>query len=161
MSRFAVAVFASILLSAPLAMADNREEKALRVFELAMTPEIIGDMSARTGRALADHINARLALKGGALSLSQQNELIVRFAAMFNDMMTDLTPEVARIWAEEMTERELDLMIEIYDDPEMAALMSKMPVVMERILPLIQGQVPERTQELVEGMVAEGILSDL
>lgn len=133
----------------------------MRAFELALTPEIIGDMGARTGRVFADQVDAALAGKGGALSEDQRNEMIVRFGVMFNDLMTDLTPRVSRISVEEMTERELDMMIELHDDPEMAALMAKMPVMMERMMPLIQSEVPGRAQELVKQMVADGVLSDL
>ena len=161
MKRIAAAAIASLLLSTSFAMAESKEDKALRVFELAITPEIIGDMGARTGRIFTDQVDAALAQRGKALSTDQRNEMIVRFGVMFNEMMVDLTPDVSRIYAEEMTERELDMMIEIYDDPEMAALMAKMPIVMERMTPLIQSEVPKRAQELIKGMVADGVLSDL
>ena len=157
-----IALAVALLVCLPsIAAAESKEEKALRVFELVVTPEFIGDMGTRAGRMLTDQMNASLARKGKALSLGQQSEFIARFSSMFEDLMADFTPQVSQIYAEEMTERELDLLIEVDDDPEMAALLSKMPIVMERMMPIIQKEIPARTEDLVKQLVADGVLSDL
>ena len=136
-------------------------EKARTAFALAMPPEIIGDMGARTGRQVADQIDAALKAKGKSLSQVQKDEITVRFGVAFNDMMIDLEPQILEIYAEELSERELDLLVEIYSDPEMGGVMRKFPTIMEKMMPVIQRRAMPLGVEVVQGLIRDGVLSDL
>ena len=139
----------------------DKLEKARTAYALAMPPEIIGDMGARTGRQVAEQIGAALKAKGKSLSQEQKDEITVRFGVAFNNMMIELEPQVLAIYAEELTERELDLLVEIYSDPEMGGVMRKFPTIMEKMMPLIQRRAMPLGLEVVQGLIRDGVLSDL
>jgi hypothetical protein len=131
------------------------------VFRLAMTEETLGDMSVRTAQAIVNEINASLAPNGQSLSTDQANALIARFSSAFVAEMKAMEPQVVTVYAKNLSDRELDLMIEMYSNPEMAAIMTKLPRVMEEMMPLIQSSVPRLVQTVVDSMRADGLLSNL
>ena len=135
--------------------------KAQQVFRLAMADEVLGDMAARTGRLVAEQINLELSPQGKSLSAEQSNQLIARFTIAFVGEMKAMEPDVIKLYAKHLTERELDLMIDVYSNPEMAAVMAKMPRVMEEMMPLIQSSVPRLVSTVIGGMQADGLLSNL
>jgi hypothetical protein len=135
--------------------------KAQTVFRLAMTEETLGDMSVRTAQAIVNEINASLAPNGQSLSTDQANALIARFSSAFVAEMKAMEPQVVTVYAKNLSDRELDLMIEMYSNPEMAAIMTKLPRVMEEMMPLIQSSVPRLVQTVVDSMRADGLLSNL
>ena len=75
--------------------------------------------------------------------------------------MKAMEPQVVTVYAKNLSDRELDLMIEMYSNPEMAAIMTKLPRVMEEMMPLIQSSVPRLVQTVVDSMRADGVLSNL
>lgn len=163
--RFALLACLSLILAMPTlaeeAPSPEKVVKAQEVFRLAMTEETLGDMSVRTGQAIASEINASLAPKGQSLSTKQSNALIARFSSAFVAEMKAMEPQVVTVYAKHLSDRELDLMIEMYSNPEMAAIMTKLPRVMEEMMPLIQSSVPRLVQTVIDSMRADGLLSDL
>ena len=142
-------------------LAPEKVVKAQQVFRLAMADEVLGDMAARTGRLVAEQINLELSPQGKSLSAEQSNQLIARFTIAFVGEMKAMEPDVIKLYAKHLTERELDLMIDVYSNPEMAAVMAKMPRVMEEMMPLIQSSVPRLVSTVIGGMQADGLLSNL
>ncbi len=163
--RIIAFTFISLVLAtvstAQTTLAPEKVIKAQEVFRLSMTDEILGDMAARTGRLVAEQINVELSAQGKSLSSAQTNELIARFSIAFVTEMKAMEPQVITLYAKHLTERELDLMLKIYADPEMAAVMAKMPRVMEEMMPLIQTGVPRIVSSVIGGMRADGLLSNL
>ncbi|MEM7544345.1 MAG: DUF2059 domain-containing protein [Pseudomonadota bacterium] len=144
-----------------LAHAQTKLEKAERISRLAITEATLGDMAARAGQSLASQIEQGLQAKGKTLPANEKTMLIRRFSSAMIGLMRLMEPETARIYAEEFTERELDLLLRIYDDPEMANLMAKLPVVMDRLTPFIQRESISMATQVIADMKAEGFLSDL
>lgn len=126
-----------------------------------MTEETLGDMSVRTAQAIVNEINASLAPNGQSLSTDQANALIARFSSAFVAEMKAMEPQVVTVYAKNLSDRELDLMIEMYSNPEMAAIMTKLLRVMEEMILLIQSSVPRLVQTVVDSMRADGLLSNL
>lgn len=154
------------LLCAPFAAAQETPSpemvvKAQDVYRLALTDEILGDMATRTAQLIVEQVNAKLAGRGKALGGAQSDELIARFSVAFVDEMKAIEPRVVTLYAKHMTERELDLMIEMYSNPEMSAVMAKMPRIMQDMTPLIQSSVPRLVQSVIGGMQSDGLLSNL
>ena len=102
-----------------------------------------------------------LAPNGQSLSTDQANALIARLSSAFVAEMKAMEPQVVTVYAKNLSDRELDLMIEMYSNPEMAAIMTKLPRVMEEMMPLIQSSVPRLVQTVVDSMRADGVLSNL
>lgn len=163
--RFALLACLSLILATPTqaeeAFSAEKVVKAQTVYRLAMTEETLGDMSVRTGQAIANEINASLAPNGQSLSTEQSNALIARFSSAFVAEMKAMEPQVVTVYAKHLSDRELDLMIEMYSNPEMAAIMTKLPRVMEDTMPLIQSSVPRLVQTVIDSMRADGLLSNL
>jgi hypothetical protein len=163
--RFALLTCLGLILAIPALAEDapspEKVVKAQTVFRLAMTEETLGDMSVRTAQAIVNEINASLAPNGQSLSTDQANALIARFSSAFVAEMKAMEPQVVTVYAKNLSDRELDLMIEMYSNPEMAAIMTKLPRVMEEMMPLIQSSVPRLVQTVVDSMRADGLLSNL
>lgn len=163
--RFALLACFSLFLSTPAmgedVLSPEKVVKAQEVYRLSLTDEILGDMAARTGRVIVNEINKNLSTQGKSLAPDQANEMIARFSVAFVTEVKAMEPQVIKIYARHMTDRELDLMIEMYSNPEMAAVMAKFPVVMEEFSPIIQASVPRMVQSVIGGMQADGLLNNL
>jgi len=163
--RFVLLACFSLFLSTPAMGEDvlppEKVLKAQEVFRLSLTDEILGDMAVRTGRVIVNEINRKLSPQGKSLSPEQASEMIARFGIAFVTEVKVMEPQVIKIYARHLTERELDLMIEMYSNPEMAAVMAKFPVVMEEFSPLVQASVPRIVQAVIGGMQSDGLLNNL
>lgn len=163
--RFAILTLLGLLVAAPAAtqetLSPEKIVKAQEVYRLAITEETLGDMSVRTAQLIANQINDLLAPKGQSLSAEQSNAIITRFSTAFVAEVRAMEPEVVKVYAKHLTERELDLLAEMYSNPEIATVMTKLPRVMEDAMPLYQSRVPSLMQTLIEGMRADGLLSNL
>ncbi len=163
--RFALLACLSLFLSFPALGEDflspEKVVKVQKLYRLSLTDEILGDMAARTGRVIVNEINKKLSGQGKSLAPNQANEMIARFSVAFVTEVKAMEPQVIKIYARHLTDRELDLMIEMYSNPEMAAVMAKFPIVMEEFSPIIQASVPRMVQSVIGGMKADGLLNNL
>ncbi|MGB0410156.1 MAG: DUF2059 domain-containing protein [Pikeienuella sp.] len=155
-------LFVFTVLFAGGAAADGDQlRKAREAYNLAVSDKMVGDMGITVGENVVSGINQQLQAKGKSLTADQAQKIIDRFTVEFFALMKEMEGDIIQIYANNLNERELDLLIKIYSDPEMAAIMGKLPTVMGEMMPLIQQRTPKMAQRIIGDLRRDGVLADL
>ncbi len=159
-----ISLFAAafICLAAPV-RADEaaKMEKAQRVYDLVNTEEALSLIALDLAQGALGQIEAALAQNGKSLSSGDRNEFIARSTVFLLDRFEKAEPEFVSIYAEELTEQELDLLFELYNEPEMAELLAKMPKISSRMTPAMMAIGGDMVNTIIPAMRREGFLNTL
>lgn len=153
-------VFA-ILFSTSAFAEDPLIAKARKGYSLATTDATLAELGSTVGESVVNGLNQSLSSQGKSISDEKAKLIIDRFTVEFFTLMKKLEDDILQIYVDTYTERELDLLIEVHSDPEIAALMAKMPKVMGEMMPMIQQEVPSWAERIVGDLKDEGVLTNL
>lgn len=136
-------------------------ERAREAFRLALSERILGAASAQAAEGIVGNVAESLKARGATLPERDRSEMTARIAAGLVERLREKEEVWAAVYARNLTLEEIELLIEIYSRPEIAALLGKLPPIMEEGMAATQSDLQAVIAEVVGRMKAEGYLQNL
>lgn len=136
-------------------------EKARQAFRLALSERILGAASQQAAEGIVENVAESLKARGATLPDRDRSEMTTRIAAGLVERLREKEEVWAAIYASRLTLQEIELLIEVYSRPEIAALLGKLPPIMEEGMAATQADLQAVIAEVVGRMKAEGFLKNL
>ena len=123
---------------------DRRLELARRYMEASQTDRMIDGMMSSMRPVMEQQFKSLTVEKRSALSKVFEDTM----HELMDDVMVDMLPLVA----ETFTEKELEELIAFYEGPTGRAVLEKMPLMMGKMVPIMQKRTPEFQRKIMEGV---------
>jgi len=160
MKKLAVAA-AALLLSGALHAAPASPQSVEAVLEVTRVEAMLNTMYANLEPMMRQAMQQSV---GGRKVTAEEQRLLDalpgKFAALMREEMAweKLKPLYVQVYAESFDQEEIDALLVFYRSPAGQALIGKMPVVMQKSMALVQGQMQSflpRMQKAIDEAMAE------
>ncbi len=155
MKFIAALLFASLFPVCALA-APPSLESIERLFQLAEIDRMMDMMAAQSDQMMRAGMDEALRRNDATPEMRQKAEATrARMSAVMREelSMAKLKPLIVQVYVETFTQEEVDGLIAFYESPAGRAMISKMPIVMNRTMGLLQqrmGPLMERMQRSMQ-----------
>ena len=153
----ALALAIAILASSDRAQAQEAPKlaKAKQVIEFALPPGKTAEMLESLRPMMEQAMAQEAALRGQALPAGASDRLFQIMSEEMERMMSGLKPRLAPVYAQTLSEAELDVLITLYESPEGRSILDKLPLITERLSRVMAADMQTFTLRVQERFAIE------
>ncbi|MEO0717552.1 MAG: DUF2059 domain-containing protein [Pseudomonadota bacterium] len=138
-----------------LAQEAPRLAKAKQVIEFALPPGKTREMLESLRPMMEQAMSQEAALRGQVLPDGASERLFEIMSEEMESMMTGLKPRLAPVYAQTLTEAELDVLISLYESPEGRSILDKLPLITNRLSEVMATDMQTFTLRVQERFAVE------
>lgn len=150
-------IAAALVLGAAPAIAQDapKLDKAKQVIEFALPPGKTRELLEGLRPMMEQAMIQEAAIRGQALPEGASERLFTIMSEEMEALMIGLKPKLAPVYAQTLTEPELDTLLRLYESPEGRSILEKLPLITDRLSRVMAADMQTFTLRVQERFAIE------